>query len=71
VKRADAKDVVDAPVGSRGSRARCESLWQLIRKDQDRLQLREMLHQSGRSKPAPPASAAYFAALRERVTPRT
>jgi antitoxin ParD1/3/4 len=65
------KEFVDEQVGSRGFGTSSEYVRELIRKDQDRLQLREMLLQGARSKAAPPASAAYFAALRGRVARRS
>lgn len=40
---------------------------ELIRKDQQRLQLRGLLLQGGRSAPAAEADKAYFDGLRERV----
>lgn len=65
------KEFVDEQVGSRGFGTSSEYVRELIRKDQDRLQLREMLLQGASSKPAAPANAAYFAALRGRVIRRS
>ncbi|BEP64452.1 hypothetical protein GmRootV213_50060 (plasmid) [Variovorax sp. V213] len=39
----------------------------LIRRDQDRAQLRDLLIDGARSKPAAPADASYFQGLRDRV----
>jgi len=43
----------------------------LIRKDQDRLQLRGLLLAGAASPPGAPADAAYFADLRARVAQHT
>jgi antitoxin ParD1/3/4 len=40
---------------------------ELIRKDQDRLQLRELLLSGASSSPTAPVSATYFDGLRDRV----
>ena len=44
-----------------------EYVRELIRKDQDRLQLRTLLLAGASSAPAEPTGAAYFDALRDRV----
>jgi antitoxin ParD1/3/4 len=44
---------------------------ELIRKDQERLQLRELLLAGAKSKPAAAAGGAYFAALRDRIRSQT
>lgn len=64
------KSFVDEQVASRGFGTSSEYVRELIRKDQDRLQLRGLLLAGGASKAGAPADAAYFAALRERVKPR-
>ena len=64
------KSFVDEQVSCRGFGTSSEYVRELIRKDQDRLHLRGLLLEGGNSKPAPPADAAYFARLRERVKPR-
>lgn len=61
------KSFVDEQVASRGFGTSSEYLRELIRKDQSRLELRALLLQGGHSKPAAPAGAAYFSALRQRI----
>jgi len=61
------KDFVDAQVAQGGYGTSSEYVRELIRKDQDRLQLRTLLLQGGASAPAGPADAAYFEGLRSRV----
>ena len=65
------KSFVDAQVSSRGFGTSSEYVRELIRKDQERLHLRELLLASAGSKPAAAADAAYFASLRDRVVSRT
>lgn len=65
------KSFVDAQVSSRGFGTSSEYVRELIRKDQERLQLRELLLAGARSKPAAAADTAYFASLRDRVGSRT
>ena len=65
------KSFVDEQVTSRGFGTSSEYVRELIRKDQDRLQLRGLLLEGGNSKSSAPANAAYFASLRERVKHRT
>ena len=62
------KAFVDDQVSQRGFGTHSEYVRELIRKDQDRLQLRNLLLAGAASAPAAPADAAYFAALRARVT---
>jgi antitoxin ParD1/3/4 len=64
------RSFVDAQVASRGFGTSSEYLRELIRKDQDRLQLRGLLLEGGASKATAPAGAAYFASLRDRVVHR-
>lgn len=64
------KSFVDEQVSSRGFGTSSEYVRELIRKDQDRLQLRRLLLAGSESKPASPANAAYFDALRERMKKR-
>jgi antitoxin ParD1/3/4 len=61
---------VDEQVASRGFGTSSEYVRELIRKDQDRLHLRELLLEASHSKTAVPADAAYFASLRERISRR-
>ena len=65
------KSFVDAQVSSRGFGTSSEYVRELIRKDQERLQLRELLLAGASSKPTTAADAAYFASLRDRVVNRT
>ncbi len=64
------KSFVDEQVTGRGFGTSSEYVRELIRKDQDRLHLRGLLLEGGKSKPAGPANAVYFATLRERVKRR-
>ena len=64
------KTFVDEQVSSRHFGTSSEYVRELIRKDQERLQLRALLLEGGTSEPTAPADAAYFAALRVRATPR-
>jgi antitoxin ParD1/3/4 len=61
------KDFVDEQVSQRGYGTSSEYVRELIRKDQDRLQLRGLLLVGAASAPAAPADARYFEALRKRV----
>ncbi len=65
------KSFVDAQVSSRGFGSSSEYVRELIRKDQDRLHLRELLLAGAGSKPAATADATYFASLRDGVVNRT
>ena len=60
------KDFVDEQV-KRGYGTSSEYVRELIRKDQQRLHLRELLLAGAASKPAAPADSAYFKRLRTRV----
>lgn len=64
------KSFVDEQVASRGYGTSSEYVRELIRKDQDRQQLRALLLDGGGSAPGAPADTAYFDALRERVRRR-
>ena len=64
------KSFVDEQVVSRGYGTSSEYVRELIRKDQDRQQLRALLLEGGGSAPGAPADTAYFDALRERVRRR-
>ena len=61
------KTFVDEQVSQRGFGTSSEYVRELIRKDQDRLQLRGLLLAGAGSEAAQPATAAYFDGLRDRV----
>lgn len=61
------KTFVDEQVRQRGYGTSSEYVRELIRKDQDRLQLRGLLLAGASSSPAAPADARYFEYLRNRV----
>ena len=61
------KSFVDEQVSQRGYGTSSEYVRELIRKDQDRLQLRNLLLAGAASAPAAPADASYFEGLRDRV----
>lgn len=61
------KAFVDEQVSQRGYGSSSEYLRELIRKDQDRLQLRGLLLAGAASAAAAPADGAYFERLRSRV----
>ena len=61
------KSFVDEQVSQRGYGTSSEYVRELIRKDQDRLQLRNLLLAGVASAPAAPADASYFEGLRDRV----
>ena len=61
------KSFADEQVSQRGYGSSSEYVRELIRKDQDRQQLRGLLLAGAATTPAAPADGAYFDALRERV----
>jgi len=61
------KSFVDEQVSQRGYGTSSEYVRELIRKDQDRLQLRGLLLAGASSAPAAPADASHFEGLRHRV----
>jgi len=61
------KSFVDEQVSQRGYGTSSEYVRELIRKDQDRLQLRSLLLAGGASEPGSLADARYFSGLRARV----
>ena len=61
------KSFVDEQVRRRGYATSSEYVRELIRKDQDRQHLRNMLLQGAESAPVEVADTAYFDALRDRV----
>ena len=64
------KSFVDEQVTDRGFGTSSEYVRELIRKDQDRMNLRGLLLAGANYKASGPADAAYFAGLRKRVKPR-
>ncbi len=63
------KAFVDQQVDQRGFGTSSEYVRELIRRDQERFQLRGLLLDGATSRPGKPANAAYFEALRSRVRP--
>jgi len=61
------KSFVDEQVSQRGYGTSSEYVRELIRKDQDRQQLRSLLLAGAATTPAALADGAYFEGLRERV----
>ena len=61
------KSFVDEQVSQRGYGTSSEYVRELIRKDQDRMQLRTLLLAGAASAPAAAADADYFDGLRNRV----
>jgi antitoxin ParD1/3/4 len=61
------KDFVDEQVDKRGFGTSSEYVRELIRRDQDRVRLRELLLAGASSRPGAPVGADYFNGLRKRV----
>jgi antitoxin ParD1/3/4 len=61
------KAYVDEQVAGRGFGTSSEYMRELIRRDQDRQQLRRLLLDGANSDPGAPADTAYFDQLREHV----
>ncbi len=61
------KSFVDEQVSRRGYGTSSEYIRELIRKDRDRLRLRELLLAGAASEPSTAVDAAYFEVLREKV----
>ena len=61
------KSFVDEQVSQRGYGTSSEYVRELIRKDQDRLQLRNLLLAGASSAPTAPVDEGYFDGLRDRV----
>jgi antitoxin ParD1/3/4 len=61
------KAFVDEQVSDRGYGTSSEYVRELIRTDQDRRHLRDLLLQGAASTPGVPVDAAYFDSLRQRV----
>lgn len=64
------KAFVEEQVARCGYGTSSEYVRELIRKEQDRLRLRNLLLEGAASAPSTPADAAYFEALRDRVRRR-
>ncbi|MBA2592266.1 MAG: type II toxin-antitoxin system ParD family antitoxin [Pseudomonadota bacterium] len=64
------KAFVDEQVAQRGYGTGSEYVRELIRKDQDRMRLRELLLEGAATQPGGPADEAYFDSLRGRVRKR-
>lgn len=61
------KEFVEQQAAEKGYSTSSEYVRDLIRRAQDRQQLRDLLMEGARSAPAMPADAAYFAGLRDRI----
>ena len=61
------KSFVDEQVSEHGYSTSSEYVRELIRRDQDRMQLRDLLLEGAASPPAAAADTAYFESLRKRV----
>ena len=61
------RSFVDEQVSARGYGTSSEYVRELIRRDQDRQHLRELLLKGAASAPTAPVDAGYFEGLRERV----
>ena len=64
------KEFVDQQVTNAGYGTSSEYVRELIRHDQDRLRLRNLLLEGAQSKSTGPADAAYFADLRSGIKKR-
>ena len=64
------KSFVDEQVSERGYGTSSEYVRELIRRDQQRQQLRGLLLAGAQSRVSEPATSAYFDGLRERVRKR-
>lgn len=64
------KSFAEEQVAERGYSTTSEYVRELIRHDQDRRRLRDLLLEGAASPPSEPADAAYFEALRDRVRRR-
>jgi antitoxin ParD1/3/4 len=61
------KSFVDQQVSQRGYGTSSEYVRELIRKDQDRMQLRQLLLAGAASPSGPAADETFYASLRQRV----
>ncbi len=64
------KSFVDEQVKQRGYGTSSEYVRELIRKDQERTHLQNLLLQGAASRPDKPADEAYFDGLRDRIRQR-
>jgi len=64
------KEFVDQKVATAGYGTSSEYVRELIRHDQDRLRLRNLLLEGAQSKSSGPADADYFASLRSDISKR-
>lgn len=64
------KDFVDQQVSQRGYGTSSEYVRELIRRDQDRHELRRLLLEGAASEPAAPADSGYFEDLRKHARHR-
>lgn len=65
------KAFVDHQVSHRGFGTSSEYIRELIRRDRERLQLRDLLFDGARSRPTKAADSAYFERLREQAGRRS
>ena len=61
------RSFVDKQVSERGFSTSSEYVRELIRRDQDRQHLRELLLEGAASAPTAPVDAGYFEGLRKRI----
>lgn len=61
------RSFIDEQVSTRGYSTSSEYVRELIRRDQDRQRLRELLLEGAESTPTAPVDVSYFEGLRERV----
>jgi antitoxin ParD1/3/4 len=64
------KSFIDEQVSQLGYGTSSEYVRELVRKEQDRARLRDLLKKGGASRPGPAADAAYFEGLRGRIRNR-
>ncbi len=64
------RDFVDEQVANRGFATSSEYVRELIRRDQERLRLRELLIEGASSRPTTPVDEGYFDRLRARARHR-
>ncbi len=65
------REFVDKQVSTRGYGTSSEYVRELIRRDQDRQHLRELLLEGAASAPTAPVDADYFEGLRKQVRQRS